>query len=113
MVYFSPTQVTFVSSPTENPMWYPIENAKATSSNTNAKEEKKSTNRPKGFNNLFMAPPCWRQVISLPSLPGDGPFLTARNFRLERFKGNIHAKEWSEAKCFMWKGLLLPVLMLD
>jgi len=68
MVYFSPTQVTLVSNPEVNPIWYPIENAKAVNNNTNTKVSKKSTNLPKASKYFFMAPSFyWCQVISLSS----------------------------------------------
>jgi len=56
IVYFSPTQVTFVSNPTENPTWYPIENDKAMNNNTNTKVSKKSMNLLKESQNFSMAP---------------------------------------------------------
>ena len=57
MVYFSPTQVTLVSNPEVNPIWYPTEKAKAVANTTNAKVSKKSTNPPKIPQNFPMAPP--------------------------------------------------------
>src|SRR5512140_806853 len=56
MVYFSPTQVTFVSNPEENPIWYPTEKAKAANRNANTKASIKLNNLPKVFQNLSMAP---------------------------------------------------------
>jgi len=57
MVYFSPTQVTFVSNPEENPTWYPTEKANAAKNNTKTKYSKKSSNLPAVFHNFSMAPP--------------------------------------------------------
>ena len=65
MVYFSPTKVTFVSNPEENPIWYPTEKAKAANNNANVRFPKKSSKVPEIFRNFSMGSPFgyWRQVI--------------------------------------------------
>jgi hypothetical protein len=57
MVYFSPTNVTFVSNPEVNPIWYPMEKVKAAINITNAKVSNKSTNPRMKLQNFSMAPP--------------------------------------------------------
>lgn len=54
MVYFSPTQVTFVSNPEENPTWYPTEKASAANNTANAKVSKKLTSLSKVSQNFSM-----------------------------------------------------------
>ena len=57
IVYFSPTNVTFVSNPEVNPIWYPMEKVKAAINTTNAKVSNKSTNPRMKLQNFSMAPP--------------------------------------------------------
>ncbi len=57
MVYFSPTKVTFVSNPEENPIWYPTEKAKAANNNANVRFPRKSSKVPEIFQNFSMASP--------------------------------------------------------
>ena len=94
MVYFSPTQVTFVSNPEENPIWYPTEKAKAANNNANANVSKNLTNLPKVSQNFSMAPSFdWCQFFPL------SPFLFMIRSYLRKkpmyYYSNIHANEWA------------------
>src|SRR5665647_1113147 len=87
MVYFSPTQVTFVSNPEENPIWYPIEKAKAANNNAKVRFSRKSSNVPEIFQNFSMASPFLlvSGYFTL-LLPGYDPFMTARKSVLDSWQ---------------------------
>jgi len=68
IVYLSPTQVTFVSKPELNPIWYPTENANAVNNNTNTTVSRKSNKLPIVLQNFSMTLPFYiKQVIPLSS----------------------------------------------